>query len=188
MQVNLPIFCVAAALALGGDWLTKAWALRRVPELYDAEALVPGLVQLVHALNPGAMVGLFAELPGRGPILAAFAVFAVGLMALSARQLPTRAWPVLLALGGAAGGALGNALDRLHDGVVFDFVRVYTEHPRLAPLLRRALGFAELPAFNLADLFILAGLSVWLFHQVVLAEEPSPAADPPAEPAAPSPS
>jgi lipoprotein signal peptidase len=184
VQVNLPIFCVAAALALGGDWLTKAWALRRVPELYDAEALVPGLVQLVHALNPGAMVGLFAELPGRGPILAAFAVFAVGLMALSARQLPTRAWPVLLALGGAAGGALGNALDRLHDGVVFDFVRVYTEHPRLAPLLRRALGFAELPAFNLADVCILFGLSVWLFHQVVLAEEPSPAA----EPAAPSPS
>ncbi|MEY3212083.1 MAG: Lipoprotein signal peptidase [Pseudomonadota bacterium] len=178
MQVNLPIFCVASALALGGDLLTKAWARGRVPEPYDAEVIVPGLVQLVHALNPGAMVGLFAELPGRVPLLGAFAVFSVGLMGLSARQLSPRAWPVLLALGGAAGGALGNALDRLDDGVVFDFVRVYTEHPRIAPLLRRALGFAELPAFNLADLFILAGLSVWLFHQVVLADEPSIAVDP----------
>ncbi len=178
MQVNLPIFCAASALALGGDLLTKAWALRHVPEPFDAEALIPGLVQLVHALNPGAMVGLFAELPGRVPLLGAFAVFAVGLMGLSAQQLSPRAWPVIVALGGAAGGALGNALDRLNDGVVFDFVRVYTEHPRLAPLLRRALGFAELPAFNLADLFILAGLSVWLFHQVVLADEPSTAADP----------
>lgn len=181
MQANLLIFCAASALALGGDLLTKAWALRRVPELYDAEALIPGVIQLVHALNPGAMVGIFAELPGRGPILAAFAVFAVGLMALSAQQLPARAWPVVLALGCAAGGALGNALDRLGDGVVFDFVRVYTEHPRLAPLLRRALGFAELPAFNLADLFILTGLSVWLVHQVVLADAPAAA-----DPAAPS--
>ncbi|MCK6520794.1 signal peptidase II [Myxococcota bacterium] len=175
MPQNLLLFAITSALALAGDLLTKGWALRRVPELYDAEVVVPGAVQLVHAQNPGAMVGILAELPGRGPILAAVAALAVVLMALSARQLSTRAWPVVVALGGAAGGALGNALDRLGDGVVFDFVRVYTEHPRIAPLLERALGFAELPAFNLADLFILVGLSVWLVHQVVLGEEPSAA-------------
>jgi signal peptidase II len=60
-----------------------------------------------------------------------------------------------IAIGLIAGGALGNAIDRLRIGAVFDFLDVYV----------RAGGREwHWPAFNVADSAITVGVILLLFH------------------------
>lgn len=97
--------------------------------------------------NPGISFGMLADAGGAVPMLLTALAFAVA------------AWMVLKAPGfkrferfGAgliAGGAVGNALDRIRFGKVVDFIDVYVQT-------------WHWPAFNIADAAITVGAFLWI--------------------------
>jgi len=108
----------------------------------DHETVISGVVKLPHDSNNGVAFSTFS---GAGWIIGVFiAVAVVGLLVYFARHA-TRplAW---LAVGLLLGGALGNALDRIANGAVTDFVK-----------------FPHWPAFNVADIAITFGVIVLIF-------------------------
>ncbi len=105
--------------------------------LADTDISVTSFFNLVSAWNKGVGFSLLTLTLPSGPyILSALALaISTGLLIWllrTQRNLPA------LALGLVIGGALGNVIDRLRQGAVFDFVDVH-------------IGGYHWPAFNLAD-------------------------------------
>ena len=124
-----------ALAVIAADQLTKA-LVRSGLEIGEQRDLVLG-VDLVHVRNSGVAFGFLA---GGGAVLVAGT--AIALLALlvffalnSGRRL------VWLPTGLLLGGALGNLLDRAHQGHVTDFIK-----------------FPHFPAFNVADMAITVGV------------------------------
>lgn len=132
-----------AALVVGADQVTKAWAVRALAG--GPLSVIPGVVRFRLVENSGAAFGL---LQGAGSLLALAAVVAAMVIVLSFRSLRWR-WEAA-AMGLILGGALGNLIDRLLRG------------PGLAD--GRVVDFVDLgwwPVFNVADAAITVG-AVWL--------------------------
>ncbi len=130
---------------VAADRATKAAIEAYTPENYH-EALVPGLVNLVHSHNPGIAFGLLADLDSKwlSVLLVASSVAVIGLLSwlLAADRAGGRRSQAGLAL--ILGGAAGNLIDRLLRGSVTDFFEV-------------RLGSFHWPAFNVADSAITIG-------------------------------
>jgi signal peptidase II len=105
---------------------------------------VTSFLSLVSAWNKGVGFSLLTMTLPSGPyILSALALaIAAGMLVWLFRA--SRAMPVV-ALGLVIGGALGNVIDRLRLGAVFDFIDVH-------------LGSYHWPAFNLADSALSVGV------------------------------
>jgi signal peptidase II len=86
------------------------------------------------------------------------------------RQLPgdSRFLPVVLGL--IFGGAVGNGIDRVHQQVVTDFLRFYTESPGLKARLIDWFGTNEYPSFNIADAALVIGVALFVIHYLFLDE------------------
>ncbi len=110
-------------------------------------------VRLVMVWNPGISFGMLAqesELLRWGLSVVAFAI-ATGLMVWVARQCD----PWAVAGGGlVAGGAVGNALDRVIHGAVADFIDLHA-------------GGWSWPAFNVADSAITVGVGILVLHALL---------------------
>jgi signal peptidase II len=129
---------------LAADQISKAW-------LYDY--LVAGdhrvieilpFLNLVRVWNYGVSFGLFnSGAPAASWIFVAVALAIVAMLAVWLRGA-VRALPAA-ALGLVIGGAIGNVVDRIRLGAVFDFIDVH------------ALGW-HWPAFNVADSAITVGV------------------------------
>ncbi len=129
------------------DQLTKGLAERHL-----SAQVVPvwdGYVRLALARNPGGAFGLFAE---QGPWLAGLALVVAAALLVALWRTPEGALRLRLGLAAVAGGALGNLIDRVRLGHVVDFLDV-----GLSPTLRW-------PTFNLADVFIVTGTGLLLWH------------------------
>jgi signal peptidase II len=131
-------FAVAAAAVFAVDQATKAIA-RAWIEPGETVAVFPGL-DLVRGRNEGIAFGLF---PGRPGVVIALTVVALVVIALVLVRLARRS--ALAAVGGGLliGGSLGNLVDRAIHGGVTDF-----------------LDPARWPAFNVADVAIVAGAAL----------------------------
>lgn len=139
---------LAMLIALGLDWLTKAWAEQTL-ELYQPVPVVGELFRFTLGYNTGVAFGLFAN-GGSWPLivtgLVIFGLLIWFVRALRLQQIPAvAAWPIGLLLG----GAIANFGDRFPDGRVTDFLDV-------------GIGATRWPTFNLADSFILIGLGLLL--------------------------
>jgi signal peptidase II len=115
-----------------------------------AVTLLAGSLKLVYTQNPGAMLGLGANLPARLRLLLSTllvgGVLALSLSAALGRHRLTGLPLVGLAL--ICGGGLGNLLDRYFKaGLVVDFLQL------------GALGL-HTGVFNLADAALFAGLGL----------------------------
>jgi signal peptidase II len=150
-----PVLASAAVLVLGvvADAGTKAWAVSRLSGGRDITVAAGLRLQLV--INHGASFGLGA---GDEPLLAVVAL--AGLILLATWAVRAAGSSERLGAALAAAGAAGNLLDRLsrspgvlHGGVV-DWLHV---------------SFYG-PTFNLADIWLRAGLLIalagWLSQQV----------------------
>jgi signal peptidase II len=126
---------VVAGVVLIGDQITKG-LVRGSIALGESRHVLPG-VTLVHAQNSGVAFSLLTG-DGAGVIVVTLVVVAA-LLAYFARHRERR-W-MWLATGMIVGGALGNLVDRVRDGVVTDFVKL-----------------PGWPAFNLADTAITLGV------------------------------
>ena len=108
----------------------------------EERRVLPG-IQLVNTRNQGVAFGLHP-----GDQTAVTLVIAVALLALLVYFALHATRPLIwLPTGMLIGGALGNILDRLHEGSVTDFIKL-------------PLGW---PPFNLADTSITLGVLLLLF-------------------------
>jgi signal peptidase II len=132
--------CLVLVLVLIADQVTKHTIGSGIRE-GEVRSLVPG-VHLVHVRNTGVAFGVFS---GGGALVLLFTLAALSVLVIYFIRHPERPW-LWLPTGLLIGGALGNLIDRVHQGSVTDFIKL--------PLW---------PAFNVADMAITFGVVALLF-------------------------
>jgi signal peptidase II len=148
---------LVALLTCAADQALKFWLLLAV-HLADAGILALGpFINIVLAWNTGISYGLFPQQSTAGVWgLFAFKVVAVIFLWVWLTRAQTRL--TAAALGLIIGGAVGNALDRLHWPGVMDFVLFHVE----------TAGFTfRWYVFNLADVAIVAGVVGLLYESLL---------------------
>ncbi len=139
------LFCAIAALVFACDRWGKNIALNS--DWQNAPLVVGEFLRFVHVRNTGIAFGLFAGGGAAGVwILTAIALLLSAGFAFYVWRAGSFASAAAAAL--MAGGALGNAHDRLRYGYVVDFVDAHW-------------GDYHWPAFNAADAAISVG-AFWL--------------------------
>ncbi|MFT8243392.1 signal peptidase II [Roseomonas sp. BN140053] len=121
----LGLGALAGLLVLIADQGSKWWmdAVLRLQEVRHIPLLSAGPFALDFSMvwNRGVTFGLLAgDAPWHGWLLAGAALAVAALLIRWLARAETRA--VAIALGGIIGGAVGNVIDRLRWGAVFDFV------------------------------------------------------------------
>ncbi len=147
---------MVAALTCAADQAVKFWLLLAV-HLGDSSAIAIGpFIDLVLAWNTGISYGLFPQQSTAGVWgLFAFKVVAVAFLWAWLTRAQTRL--TAAALGLIIGGAVGNALDRLHWPGVMDFVLFHIDTTRFT---------FHWYVFNLADVAIVAGVVGLLYESL----------------------
>lgn len=134
-----------ALLVIVLDRLTK-WSIAHRLSLHDSIQVIPGFFRIVHAENPGAAFGIFADSPAQWKVVLLIVFSVIALLIVSAllwknsHRLTTTGVGLSLILG----GALGNLWDRIVSHHVVDFLLFY-------------IGRYQWPAFNVADSAIVVG-------------------------------
>lgn len=135
-----------AAMSLAAlDQVTKYLVTVKMP-LHDSQPVIPGLLSLTYTQNTGAAFSMLHEVPI--PVQLALNVAIVVLFLIIIRpQAGTRlgAWAMALILG----GAFGNIVDRVLRQYVVDFLDLHLAHQGV---------LYRWPIFNLADIFVVAGV------------------------------
>jgi signal peptidase II len=129
-------------------------------------------LELLVVWNRGISYGLFQQDTevGRWALLAISIAAALGLSVWMAR--PTTSRLLAASLGLIVGGAVGNAIDRLAYGAVFDFVHFH-------------VGSFSWYVFNIADAAIVAGVVGLVYDSLVVDKRPGRQANPGIHPAKP---
>jgi signal peptidase II len=147
---------VIAVATMAADQASKFWLLSGLHlDLHAPVAVLPFL-DLVLTWNTGISYGLFPQQGSVGPwALLAFKIAAVAFLWAWLSRVHARL--TALALGLIIGGAVGNAVDRLHWPGVMDFVLLHAE-----------IGGQNLRwyVFNLADVAIVAGVVGLLYESL----------------------
>lgn len=142
-----------AALVVGLDQASKAWAVTHLP-LRGSAPLLPGLLELQLTANSGAAFSLFS---GSSTALAVVSLLvAAAVVVWLQRQRRLGLWRAL-ASGLLLGGATGNGIDRWRLGAVVDFLALIPIH---------------FPIFNLADVAINAAVACFLIDLLIEPEAP----------------
>ncbi len=145
MQQRYKRLLGCAAIVVLLDQITKI-AVTMHLGLGEGVTILPGFFNLVHVLNRGAAFGVL----NRGDIswqrwfflgISLLAMIVIWFMARISK--PEEKW-LHVGLGLIMGGALGNFIDRLHTGMVIDFLDFY-------------IGAYHWPSFNMADSAITVG-------------------------------
>jgi signal peptidase II len=139
----------AAIIIVAADQLSKWLVVSRLA-LYESWApiapLEPYLV-IMHTSNTGAAFGMF---PQGNLVFTVIGVVVSLAIVYYFHQLPAGGWWVRVALGLQLGGAIGNLVDRLRQGYVIDFIRVF-----------------DFPVFNIADSSIVVGVGILILLMIL---------------------
>ncbi len=155
---------VLAAVAL--DQGSKALIRGELP-MHARVNVVPGLLDFVHAQNPGAAWGIMRDVDHRMVVFTFITLIAFAVLLGWHRRLKPDQEVLALGLSLLVGGAAGNFLDRLMYRGVTDFIEPYIGGP-LGDTLLRSGWPSRFPAFNVADMAITCGTGLFLFHVLVL--------------------
>jgi signal peptidase II len=142
------------------DRYTK-WLIAHRLTLHDSIQVIPGFFRIIHAENPGAAFGIFADSPAPWKITMLIGFSIVALLVVSAllwknsHSLTSTGIGLSLILG----GAIGNLWDRLASHRVVDFLLFY-------------VGPHQWPAFNVADSAIVVGACLLVF-EILFTESPT---------------
>ncbi len=140
---------ITAAAAIVIDQLSKYWVLNHVVNDSAAIVLAP-FFNVVRAWNTGVSFSMFNDGGVTGIVgLTVVALVIVAFLLNWLRKENCRL--VQIALGMIIGGAIGNVIDRVRLGAVFDFLDFH-------------LGGSHWPAFNAADSFICIGAMMIIIH------------------------
>lgn len=164
-----PLFVVVTVLATIADQVTKIWARTSLPVIGhgsgpggkcvvpadivhrmcigDTKTVIGGFWNWRLSMNPGSAFGLFSSQDGARIFLSIVGIAAViGMVYMLWKSRSNQAvlhWALAL----VAGGAIGNLVDRIQNGVVTDFVLWH-------------LGSHEWPVFNVADVVLVVGVGL----------------------------
>ena len=140
-----PVFAIGLVV-LAADLMTKQFMLGWIFEPPRRVEILP-FQDFAPVWNPGISFGLLADAGGVMPMLLTALAFAVAVWMV----WKAPAFQQLERIGGGliAGGAVGNALDRIRFGKVVDFIDVYVQT-------------WHWPAFNIADAAITVGAFFWI--------------------------
>ncbi len=146
-----------AALVILLDQISKIWLMHwfGVTGPDDRAPAVPvtGFFDLVAVWNRGVSFSLFSNHDGSGAwILSLVALVITGAMLVWLWR--AQGLRLALGLGMVIGGALGNVIDRVRFGAVFDFLFFYYQQ-------------YSWPAFNIADTGISVGVGLLLIDSLL---------------------
>lgn len=154
-------FVSTLAAGLLADQVTKLWVARNLEPVVDEIHIIPGWFSLVHAKNTGAA---FSTMEGQLGLFLIFTLVAAVVVIHLVRQQPTHLRFVPMTLGLILSGALGNGLDRLRQGYVTDFLKVYAGHDPLRSWFIERTGTNVWPIFNVADSVLLVGVTLFALY------------------------
>ena len=142
------------------DRFTK-WTIAHRLSLHGSIPVIPGFFRIIHAENPGAAFGIFADSPSQWKValLIAFSVLALVIVSALLWKSSHRLTSTGIGLSLILGGAVGNLWDRIVSRHVVDFLLFY-------------VGRYQWPAFNVADSAIVVGACLLVF-EIVFAKSPS---------------
>ncbi|MFZ0687857.1 MAG: signal peptidase II [Terriglobales bacterium] len=142
------------------DRYTK-WTIAHRLSLHESISVIPGFFRIIHAENPGAAFGIFADSPSQWKIgiLIAFSVLALLIVSTLLWKSSHTLTSTGIGLSLILGGAVGNLWDRVVSRHVVDFLLFY-------------VGSHQWPAFNVADSAIVVGAGLLVF-EIVFAKSPS---------------
>lgn len=147
-----PVHGVIMAVILVVDQITKHLIRVDLVPASGDRVIVTDFFAIVHAWNPGVSFSMFADAGAVMPWLLSAIALAVSLallLWLRAGADRVTGWALALIIG----GALGNVIDRLRFGAVFDFLDFH------------AAGY-HFPAFNVADSAISIGAALLVFKML----------------------
>jgi signal peptidase II len=153
-QKSWLIIAIAAIVIVLDQW-TKLLVRANIPKFHSIapfEALSDYVI-FEHVDNYGAAFGILQNMGSFFIIVAAVVCTAI---LVYSRYLPSSQRLVRILLGLQMGGALGNVIDRIHQGYVTDFIK--TGIP----------GFYYIPNYNIADSAIVLGvigLGIYIFFE-----------------------
>jgi len=146
MAPRFKLFTLVAIITIVLDQLTKWWA--RDALVYGKAVKFLGSVwDWRLSYNTGSAFGMFSDTSGSRIFLSIVGVAATGAILLILRKTRDDQRWMTSALGLVAGGAIGNVIDRILEAKVTDFV-VWK------------YGTHEWPAFNIADVALVAGVAI----------------------------
>jgi len=150
---SLPLLILIVVIVV--DQVTKSMARAllapRPPIIFGEELVDGGVARLTYFENPGAFLGLGADLPApqRFWIFTVVAVLLLTALAWYALRSSARTSTVMLV--GASllvAGGVGNLIDRVvNDGRVIDFMQI-------------GVGWLRTGVFNVADMALMAGVGL----------------------------
>ena len=148
LEVWLPMLIVAV------DQATKALVRDALP-VHASITVIPGLLDITHALNSGAAFGILngVDFPFKTVIIAVIATAALVGVGMYAASLAHHQLIARLGLALIIGGAAGNLIDRVLAGSVVDFVDFYWH------------GY-HFWAFNVADSAISVGVAIMILDML----------------------
>ncbi len=142
---------IAALVVVLADQVSKALVFGYLSESQPT-VLVTDFFNLVTAWNTGVSFSMFNNLGDYGIyILSGFSLLVICFLMYWMCKEKNKV--MQMALGFIIGGALGNVIDRVRIGAVFDFLDMH-------------IGVHHWPAFNVADSFICIGAVLLIFGNV----------------------
>ena len=136
-------------LVILADRLSKAWAVRTLPERGAVPAL-PGLINWHYAENTGAA---FSALSGQTGLLSLLTLLLIAALCAYLLRRPDRPWSMRLGLWMLAAGGLSNLYDRVFYGYVVDFIE---------------FAFVRFAVFNAADVGVCIGAALSVLGYIML--------------------
>jgi signal peptidase II len=190
-NVKYILFFAVTILFVVLDQVSKIWVIRNIKgprmvvkdinlldkfgvtleqwaEFPSSIEVIPGFFSLVHTQNTGAAFGI---MEGQMIVFAIFTTIAFGTIFFTLAQMPDEDHFQNWALALLTSGVIGNAIDRVHKQSVTDFLHVYSENPKVVPLLQDVMGSNAWPSFNVADAAIVVGMIMFGIFYVFLEQD-----------------
>jgi signal peptidase II len=187
MRKRWRVFAVLSIVSFAADQVTKIWARASLPTIPIGHptgdngacaipddiaagichgkpvSVIDGFWHWRLSMNPGSAFGLFASggLASR-VLLSAIGIGAVILMFQMLRKARPDQKILHWALALIASGAVGNLVDRIHYGVVTDFILWHVGEPRGDNLTWKL----EWPVFNVADIALVIGVGLMVIDML----------------------
>lgn len=149
------ILVALSGLIICVDQLTKIYIHMNFAE-GDSISVINNFFNITYVQNPGAAFGFLrdAQETLRNAFFLTIPPIAAVIILLMLRTIPQNQTVTILALSSLFGGAIGNYIDRLWHGYVVDFLDFHYYH------------IAAWPAFNVADMAIVIGISVMVIIEL----------------------
>ncbi|MCS7072090.1 MAG: signal peptidase II, partial [Anaerolinea sp.] len=115
------VLLIVFTLVLAADQITKALVIGAIAPHESVTTPFSPFLRFTYSQNTGSAFGF---LPQAGDLFLILAFVIVGALLIFYRRVPADARLQQVAVGLVAGGAIGNAVDRLQHGAVIDWVHI----------------------------------------------------------------